>query len=110
MTKDDAYLADILAAASSILRFTDGVTKVAFLNNEEKYEAVIRKLQIIGEAAKRISPETKAKINGVPWALITGMRDVLVHDYDDVDLDMVWETVQTDIPMLRARIEDSLNG
>jgi uncharacterized protein with HEPN domain len=108
MQKDDAYLEDILAAAKSIRRFTEGVTPEAFKANEEKYEAVTRKFEIIGEAARRLSDETKAGFPEIPWRLLTAMRNILIHDYDDVDLDIVWETVQRDLPPLIVRLEKHL--
>lgn len=92
MSRDSAYLADILHAALAIRRFTQGVSKEQFLANEEKYEAVNRKFEIIGEAARRLSPEARAKFPDIPWKLVTAMRNILIHDYDDVDLNVVWQT------------------
>ena len=105
MRKDDAYLEDILTAAQSIRRFTAGISVEAFKANEEKYEAVTRKFEIIGEAARRLSDESKGHFPEIPWRLLTAMRNILIHDYDDVDLDIVWETVQRDLPPLIARLE-----
>jgi uncharacterized protein with HEPN domain len=71
-----------------------------------KYEAVNRKFEIVGEAARRLSPESQDQFPEIPWRLLTGMRNILIHDYDDVDLDVVWDTVQKDLPTLIARIEN----
>jgi uncharacterized protein with HEPN domain len=108
MRKDNAYLEDILDAAKAIRRFTDGVSLEAYKANEEKYEAVNRKFEIIGEAARRLSPEAKSLFPEIPWRLLTAMRNILIHDYDDVDLDVVWETIQRDLPPLVAKLENHL--
>jgi len=108
MRKDDAYLEDILEAAKAIQRFTGGVSRDHFKLNEEKYEAVNRKFEIIGEAARRLSPEGRNLFPEIPWKLVTAMRNILIHDYDDVDLDVVWDTVQRDIPPLVVRLEKYL--
>jgi uncharacterized protein with HEPN domain len=108
MPKDDAYLSDILQAAAAIQRFTAGVTLAEFKANEEKYEAVTRKFEIIGEAARRLSPEIRAQFPEIPWKLVTAMRNILIHDYDDVDLDVVWQTIERDLPPLIAKIRPYL--
>lgn len=108
MSKDNAYLEDILVAAKAIRRFTAGVSREAFIANEEKYEAVNRKFEIIGEAAGRLSPEGRKKFPEIPWKLVTAMRNILIHDYADVDLDIVWDTAARDLPPLIARLETYL--
>ena len=106
MSKDNAYLADILKAAKAIERFLEGVPQAAFLSNEEKYEAVNRKFEIIGKAARHLSPEAKTQFADIPWKLISAMRNILIHDYGDVDLVIVWDTTQRDIPKLIKVLED----
>jgi uncharacterized protein with HEPN domain len=108
MSRDNAYLRDILNAAQAIRRFVAGVRKAEFLANEEKHEAVNRKFEIIGEATKRLSPEARAKFPGIPWELAAGMRDVLIHDYDEVNLNVVWDAAMDSLPPLIAQLESYL--
>lgn len=105
MRKDNAYLEDILVAAKAIRRFLAGVSLEDFKANEEKYEAVNRKFEIIGEAARRLSPEAQKSFPEIPWRSLTAMRNFLIHDYDDVDLDIVWDTAQRDLPPLMEHLE-----
>jgi uncharacterized protein with HEPN domain len=74
------------------------------LENDEKQDAIIRKIEIIGEAAKRLSPEFQEEYSDIPWRIIKGMRDKLVHDYIDIDLEVVWETSKKNIPELEKKI------
>ena len=108
MSKDNAYVTDILRAAQAIRRFVAGVTKADFLSNEEKYEAVNRKFEIIGEAARHLSPEAVKALANVPWRKIVAMRNILIHAYDDVDLEVVWDTAQQQLPPLIAALEAHL--
>jgi uncharacterized protein with HEPN domain len=110
MPKDNAYLKDILEAARAIRRFLDGIRLEQFKANEEKYEAVTRKFEIIGEAARRLSPDARNEFPEIPWRLITAMRNILIHDYDSVDLDVVYNTAQRDLPPLIARLDIYLNA
>jgi uncharacterized protein with HEPN domain len=88
----------------------DGVSLDQFKANEEKYEAVTRKFEIIGEAARRLSPEARKQFPEIPWKLITAMRNILIHDYDSVDLDIVFNTAQRDLPSLILRLDPYLEA
>jgi len=108
MRRDNAYLQDIPGAALAIRRFTHEISLEDFKSNEEKYEAVNRKFEIIGEAARRFSPEGCNLFPEIPWKRVTAMRNILIHDYDDVDRNMVWETAQRDLPALISHLEKYL--
>lgn len=108
MKRDNAYLQHILDAISNIEKFIKGLTKEDFLDNVEKQYAVLRGLEIIGEAAKNISRELKKKYPHIPWREIAGMRDKLIHQYFGVNLDLVWETVKTKLPELKDQISKVL--
>ncbi|MEW6448056.1 MAG: HepT-like ribonuclease domain-containing protein [Bacillota bacterium] len=71
---------------------------------KEKQDAVIRRLTIIGEAVKSISPELKRECPAIPWQKITGMRNILIHEYFGVDVELTWKTVQRDLPVLKREL------
>lgn len=99
--RDDlVYVRHILDAITKIQKYTRGMDKEAFQADDRTQDAVIRQLEIIGEACKRLSPEFRSKHGGIPWSSAAGMRDVLIHDYLGVDLDIVWDTVEQDLPGL----------
>jgi len=106
--KDKAYLRHILDAVSDIKRFMEGLTKEEFFENKEKQYAVLRALEIIGEATKNLSKEMKAKHSEIQWKDIAGMRDKLIHEYFGVNLNLVWETVKKNIPELEKKISEML--
>ena len=99
------YIDDIRDSIDAIMRYTAGLTKQDFLNSTEKQDAVYRRLEIIGEAANRLPDEFTNRYPQIPWNKIVGMRNVLIHEYDSIDLDRVWETIQKDIPELEGYIK-----
>ncbi|PUA30998.1 MAG: hypothetical protein B9J98_08250 [Candidatus Terraquivivens tikiterensis] len=104
MKRDKAYLKHVLDVISNIEKFIEGIEKEDFLSNVEKQYAVLRGLEIIGEAVKNLSEELKAKHPKIPWKEIAGMRDKLIHQYFGVNLDLVWETIKTKLPELKTQI------
>jgi uncharacterized protein with HEPN domain len=95
-------LHDMLIAMSKAETFVADVSYDLFVNNDEKVFAVIRALEIVGEAARSVPEDVRARYPEAPWREITGMRDKLIHRYYGVDLRRVWETVQEDLPRLKV--------
>ena len=102
---DDPYVQHILGAISDLESFFTGRTYDDLLLDRMLQDAAVKEFEVIGEAAKRISPQTKRKYTEVPWKKIMGMRDKLIHDYFDIHLPTVWETFQTDIIPLRENMK-----
>jgi uncharacterized protein with HEPN domain len=102
------YLQDILYAVERAESFIEGMDFAAFEADEKTAFAVVRALEIVGEAAKKIPPEVRQRYSDLPWREMAGMRDKLSHDYFGVDLRRVFETVRQDLPPLRASLEKIL--
>jgi len=107
MLKDDlAYIEHILDSIRKIKEFSHGLSLKEFKTNELAQDAIIRNIEIIGEASKKISSDTKRIYDKIPWKEITGMRDKLIHDYLGVDVGVVWKTIKEDIPSLEILINE----
>ncbi len=105
---DEALLADILIAARRVQSFMLGRSRASLAEDYQLQFAVQKGIEIIGEAAGRLTDATKARSQSVPWRDIVGMRHRLVHDYGRVNFDVLWEVVESDIPLLIAAIEPLL--
>lgn len=103
--RDLAYLLDILIASRKALEFIKELSYSEFLKSELHQSAIIRPLEIVGEAASKISEDMKSLHPEIPWGEMIGMRNRLIHEYFDVNLATVWDTVQHDLPRLIALIE-----
>ncbi len=98
------YLRDILDAADKAGRFTAGMHFDSFATDEKTVFAVVRALEIIGEAANKIPGSVRERYPVVPWRSMAGIRDKLIHEYFGVNLEVVWRTVQGDLPVLKTAL------
>ena len=107
---DKERLDHILDAINSIEQFCTGVTPESFQNNYMLQLAVVKLLEVIGEASNHLSKELKDEYSEIEWKLIVGSRNVLIHEYFSISFDIVWEAVQKDIPILKKDIHKIIKG
>lgn len=105
MSRDDDYLLDMLDAAREARQFVSDLDEGGFLASRLHQNAVIRALEVLGEAAAQISDDTRRSNSDIAWKRIVGLRNVLLHQYRRVDLGQVWETVRDYLPALILRLE-----
>jgi len=105
MDKDAIYKLHILDSITDIENYVKGLLQKEFEGNKIVQDAVMRKFQVIGEATKRLSPGFKSKHRDIPWKKVTGMRDILIHDYFQVDLTILWDTIQNELPALKQKLK-----
>ncbi len=102
------YVLDILSSIQEIEEFVEGMNFEEFVKDRKTVNAVIRSLEVMGEAVKKIPSEIRSKYPEVPWKYIAGMRDKLIHEYHGVDLEIVWEVIDKEIPPLKPKFEKML--
>lgn len=106
MTRDiGLYLDDILESIKRVEEYTKDLTEEQFSRNTEVQDAVLRRLAIIGEAAKKLPEDLKEKHKQIPWKQITGARDIFIHEYFGVKMERIWQTIQKDLPELKKVVE-----
>jgi uncharacterized protein with HEPN domain len=101
-------LEDIRDAVGKVKRYTQGISRDAFMADERTADAVVRNLEIIGEASSRLPKEFRDTHSNIEWAQIIGLRHRIVHDYFGIDLEMVWEILQNGLPNFRQQLETIL--
>jgi len=105
---DLAYLLHMRDAIRDARSHVSGMRLQAFLEDKKTQDAAVRQLEVLGEAAKRVSMDIRLANPRMPWKKTAGMRDRLIHDYGDVDLLVVWETIKNDLPALGKQLKDLL--
>lgn len=105
MPGDSSYVLDMLEMARLAIRHADALTREEFDRNRLLQDGLVREIQVLGEAARKVSAELRAASPEIPWSKIVGMRNVLVHDYIEVDLDEIWRVAREDLPALIPHLE-----
>ncbi len=108
MQRDLQFLLDMLQSAELILTYTAHYSKDEFVANVQLQDSVIRRLLVIAEAARRVSDTTRQALPNISWQEINGMRNRLVHEYNDVNLNIVWDVVQSEIPPLIEELKSQI--
>jgi len=106
MKDDTIYIEHILLSIKNILDYTKGISKEEFARTTLIQDAVIRNFEIIGEATKKVSSDFIQINHEVPWKEMAGMRDKLIHDYIGVDIQVIWDTVEKDLPVLLKLLKE----
>ena len=102
------FLEDIETSCAKIVRYTDDLGRAEFLEDELRFDAVLHNFQVIGEAVKRLPEELRQRYSDVAWREIAGMRDFVAREYFALDLEIVWDAIQQDVPNLLARLREIL--
>jgi uncharacterized protein with HEPN domain len=104
MPRDLESLIDIDRAAQRILRFSQGIQYAELLANDEKVSAILYQITVIGEATKRLSDTLRQNHPEIPWRNLAGMRNIIIHEYDQIDFDIVWDVIQNELPELLIKL------
>jgi uncharacterized protein with HEPN domain len=104
------YCQDILESGTAIQSYVQGLTREAFVHDRMRYSAVIREFEIIGEAVGKLSEKLKGGYPEIPWQDVKDFRNLLAHEYFGVDLEIVWNTIRDDLPMLLDAVQKIVSG
>lgn len=104
--EDSALLLDMLLSCQKIQKFTQDISEEKFKENDLVQSATLREFQVLGEVARMISDDGKVKHENIPWRIISGLRNRVIHEYFNVDLDILWQTIQENIPELKNQLEE----
>ena len=110
MNRDEIYLRHVLENITKIENSTKGIKKTEFSKDIDVQDATIRRIEVIGEAVKNISSSLKTKHSTIEWKKIAGTRDILIHSYFSVDIDLVWEISRKDLLKLKKQVKDILDS
>jgi uncharacterized protein with HEPN domain len=103
------YLADMIGFSERVLTYTDGLTQESFVRDSLRFDATVRNLELIGEAARNIPDSVRAMASDIPWRMIIATRNQLIHGYLGIDNDTLWSIVQDDIPNLLVHLKNLQN-
>lgn len=103
------FLEDMRKACDKVIRFTQTLTREQFVADEKTFDAVMRDLEIIGVAAKHIPPEVRAQHPDIDWRKIAGLRDVVIHEYFGIDIELIWDIITREVPELLPRLNHILS-
>lgn len=103
------YLEDILEATRKITSYTANLSKAAFLEDEKTFDAVVRNLEVIGEAVKKLPEDFRAQHPSLEWKKMAGLRDILIHEYFGLDSEIVWDIVKNKVPPLNQAVRAMVN-
>ena len=109
MSRDyKVYLEDIQQAAAKIRKYTAGLSFEGFAADDKTQDAVVRNLEIIGEAVRNLPEEIRAQRPGVDWQKISGLRNILIHEYFGIEITIIWDIVQNKVPVLEEQVSGLL--
>jgi uncharacterized protein with HEPN domain len=101
----EVFLGHIVESIELIEEYSEKLTTTTFKKDQAMQDAIVRRLEIIGEAVKNIPTSFKANYPAIPWKQMAGMRDILIHEYFDIDLNLTWQVVKRELPLIKAKLQ-----